>query len=175
MDGIGNGFAFYLYELRLTMPTANTVMSAVTMLLEEGSNRLSISILDYEEAGATYRVDRNALLTSLEVQLDGKSSIVTAPLVSTHELSALANWFEQVAAGNPTDPVVLLEPCLFFDCLECARNAFRVTVRMEAEASPNWTKYYVEPLEMSFWLTDQQMLETARSLRRLHQAYPTQS
>lgn len=145
-----------------------------SMLLKTEDNRLIIGILDYEESAATYRADRNVLLTSLEVRHNGKTSIVTAPIISTHELSALANWFEQTATGRQTEPVVLLEPCLFFDCPRQTDNAFEVVVRMEAEASPNWTKYYAEPFTMTFRLTNDQMLETARSLRRLHIDYPTQ-
>lgn len=145
------------------------------MVLEDNKNRLAISVLDYEESAAANRSDRNTLLTSIELDCNGKSSIVTAPVISTHELSALANWFEQLAAGRRPDPVVLEEPCLFFDCSERDNDSFRVAVRMEAEASPTWTKYYAEPFEMDFRLTHQQMIETARSLRRLHLNYPTRS
>lgn len=146
-----------------------------SVLLKDGSNQFSMSILAYEESDATYRADRNVLLTSVEIQHDGKASIVTAPVISTYELSALANWFEQTATGHRPDPVVLLEPCLFFDCPRRVGDFFEVVVRMEAEASPNWTKYYAEPFAMMFRLAYAQMLETAQSLRRLHLDYPTRS
>lgn len=144
------------------------------MTLEDGNQRLAIGILDYEESAAMDYAGRNALLTSLEVQHGCKSSIVTAPLLSTYELAALATWFEQMAGGQAVAPVVLQEPCLFFNCQSESSGAFLVTVRMEAEASPTWTKYYAEPFTMCFRLTPGQMLETARALQRIHQAYPTQ-
>lgn len=145
-----------------------------SVLLKDGGNQFIMSILAYEESDAAYRADRNVLLTSIEIRYDGKSSLITAPVISTHELSALANWFEQTATNRRTEPVILLEPCLFFDCLRRAGDFFEVMIRMEAEASPNWTKYYAEPFAMTFQLTYAQMLETARSLRRLHLDFPTQ-
>jgi hypothetical protein len=145
------------------------------MVLENSQDRLTISILDYEDGTAKNRIDRNTLLTSIELQHEGKSSIVTAPVISTHELSALAHWFELVATGKPAKPVVLQEPCLFFDCHQRILDKFRLTVRMEAEASPVWTSYYAEPFTMVFWLTYKEMLETAQSLRQLHHNFPTQA
>ena len=144
------------------------------MVLENEQSRLAISILDYEESGAINSDDRNTLLVSIEVEHEGKSSIVTAPVIATHELSALANWFEKMAAGRRTEPVVLLEPCLFFDCTNCTTELFQVLVRMEAEASPTWTNYHAEPFAMYFQLTSEQMAESARALRQLHLNYPTQ-
>lgn len=144
-------------------------------MLEDGPNRVIISILDYDEFGASTRDERNSLLTSLEMWNNGRSSIVTAPLLSTDELSALANWFEQLATGRPTAPIRLREPCLFFSCSGQTAGRFHVLIRMEAEASPAWTKYYAEPFAMEFRLTHPQMLENACSLRRMHLEFPTQS
>lgn len=145
------------------------------MILENEQSRLAISILDYEESQAKNCDDRNTLLVSIEVEHEGKSSIVTAPVIATHELSALADWFEQMATGHRSKPVVLLEPCLFFDCIDCTAESSQLVVRMEAEASPTWTDYYAEPFAMHFKLTNVQMAQAARALRQLHLNYPTQS
>lgn len=144
------------------------------MVLENEQSRLAISILDYEESKAINSDDRNTLLVSIEVEHEGKSSIVTAPVIATYELAALADWFEKMANGFRTQPVVLLEPCLFFDCTGCATESFQLMVRMEAEASPTWTNYYAEPFAMHFKLTGEQMAGAARALRQLHLNYPTQ-
>ncbi|WP_338868230.1 hypothetical protein WBJ53_16980 [Spirosoma sp. SC4-14] len=145
------------------------------MVLENPQKRLIISILDYQESGARNEDERNVLLTSIELSHDGRSSIATVPIISTYELSALADWFEAVANYTKPKPVVLQEPCLFFDCEQSTDRAFQVLVRMEAEASPSWTAYRAEPFSIEFWLSHEQMIGAAQSLRRLHEKFPTQS
>ncbi|QKZ15589.1 hypothetical protein [Spirosoma sp. KUDC1026] len=144
--------------------------------LGTGSHYFALDVLDYQDKDSPYRQDKNLLHISIQVKDGDRSSIVTAGLMATHELSSLGNWFGQIAAGAALPPVVLLEPGLLFGATSSGENQFTVQVAMSALASPTWadTPFYAEPFDMQFQLDYEYMLLAARQLQELHRQFPTQ-
>jgi hypothetical protein len=136
----------------------------------------TLDVLDYQDKDSPYRQDKNILHISIQVKDGDRSSMITAGLLATHELSSLGNWFGQIASGINLPPVVLLEPGLLFNATPTDQNHFTVQVTMSALASPTWadTPFYAEPFDMLFQLDYNQMLLAARQLQELHRHFPTQ-
>ncbi|GAB3748227.1 WapI family immunity protein [Spirosoma pomorum] len=136
----------------------------------------ALDVLDYQDKNSPYRQDKNQLHVSIQVKDEDRSSMITAGLLATHELSTLGNWFGQVASGASLAPVVLLEPGLLFTATMSDENQFTVRITMSALASPTWaeTPFYAEPFDMQFHISYDEMILAARQLQELHRQFPTQ-
>lgn len=146
------------------------------LVVGSDNQRFVLDVLDYEDKGSEYRQERNQLLISIELKSERGFSVITGALLATHELSALGNWFGQLASGALMPPITLLEPGLSMQATIAGTDTFLIKILMNATASPQWSHRSLasEPFEMDFALNYQQMIQAAQQLQELHQRFPTQ-
>ncbi|WP_128544591.1 WapI family immunity protein [Larkinella soli] len=147
------------------------------LILRQGGNSLLLDVLDYQEAEAADTLASNELLVSIELRSRGRSSLITAVLLSTFELSSIADWLEVVASGTGCDPIRLATPDLHFDVVRQPGNLYHLSIYMEGNAAPQWNgdHFVAEPFTIRFEVDSIQLRNAARELRLLHFRFPTQA
>jgi len=96
------------------------------------------------------------------------------PALETFDVAKLADWFEALAAGEPTDDeMYFVEPNLVFKSLHRTSAQTVVRVQVEGELRPSWAPHHkVKDLSADFSLGSDALRAAANSLRQQLHLFP---
>jgi hypothetical protein len=144
----------------------------------KGSNghALRVTVLRYQFPAET-RDSLNWLLVRIDATRAGRGSwTATDPSLETHELRALADWLEALAAGRESSPrLYFTEPNLELGLCESADGVSSLQVHFALESRPPWvTRGHEDDADASveFPLVEVDLEGFAQWARRQRERFP---